>query len=99
MKTPSDPVTGSRSILATGKTPLATGVAPYKTAAMEQTPVAQEVAKIAPSCPLQDPCSIQVPLIVGLIPMFVGSTLQDDIATSTDVWESRDTTIWAWRPE
>ena len=32
---------------------------------------------------LQDLCSMQIPLFVGLISMFVGSTLPDDIATST----------------
>jgi len=48
----------------------------------QQVPAAQEVAKNAPDCTLQDLCSMQVPLLVGLISMFVGSTLQDDIATS-----------------
>jgi hypothetical protein len=36
-----------------------------------------------PSRTLQDLCSLQIPLFVGLISMFVGSTLPDDIATST----------------
>ena len=49
----------------------------------EQVPAAQEVAKNAPDRTLQDLCSMQVPLFVGLISMFVGSTLPDDIATST----------------
>jgi hypothetical protein len=49
----------------------------------EQAPAAQEVAKNASDCTLQDLCSMQVPLFVGLIFMFVGSTLPDDIATST----------------
>ena len=49
----------------------------------EQAPAAQEVAKNTPDRTLQDLCSMQVPLFVGLISMFVGSTLPDDIATST----------------
>jgi hypothetical protein len=49
----------------------------------QQAPAAQEVAKNAPDRTLQDLCSMQVPLFVGLISMFVGSTLPDDIATST----------------
>src|SRR6266436_4468068 len=35
-----------------------------------------------PNRTLQDLCSMQVPLLVGLISMFVDSTLPDDIATS-----------------
>jgi hypothetical protein len=49
----------------------------------EQVSAAQEVAKTAPDRTLQDLCSMQIPLFVGLISMFVGSTLPDDIATST----------------
>ena len=48
----------------------------------KQVAAAQEVAPNAPARTLQDLCSMQVPLFVGLISMFVGSTLQDDIATS-----------------
>ena len=49
----------------------------------EQAPAAQEVAPTHPNRTLQDLCSMQVPLLVGLISMFVDSTLPDDIATST----------------
>jgi hypothetical protein len=49
----------------------------------EQAPAAQEVAKNAPDCTLQDLCSMQVPLFVWLISMLVGSNLPDDIASST----------------
>lgn len=49
----------------------------------EQTPEAEQVAPSAPDRTLQDLCAMQVPLFVGLISMFVGSTLPDDIATST----------------
>ena len=49
----------------------------------EQVVAAEEVTPSAPACTLQDLCSMQVPLFVGLISMFVGSTLPDDIATST----------------
>jgi hypothetical protein len=49
----------------------------------EQAAVKQEVALNSPSRTLQDLCSMQLPLFVGLISMFVGSTLPDDIATST----------------
>lgn len=52
-------------------------------ACSEQVPVPQELAPTTPSRTLQDLCSVQVPLLVGLISMFVGSTLPDDIATST----------------
>jgi hypothetical protein len=48
-----------------------------------QVVAAEEVTTSAPGCTLQDLCSMQVPLFVGLISMFVGSTLPDDIATST----------------
>ena len=40
-------------------------------------------AAASPSRTLQDLCSMPIPLFVGLISMFVGSTLPDDIATST----------------
>jgi hypothetical protein len=48
----------------------------------EQPPAAQAVVETTPSRTLQDLCSMQVPLLVGLISMFLGSTLPDDIATS-----------------
>jgi len=49
----------------------------------KQAPAPQVLEPVAPSRTLQDLCSMQVPLLVGLISMFVGSTLPDDIATST----------------
>jgi hypothetical protein len=49
----------------------------------EQVVATQEVKPNVPGCTLQDLCSMQVPLFVGLISMFVGSTSQDDIAAST----------------
>jgi hypothetical protein len=49
----------------------------------EQAAAAQEVVPSSQSRTLQDLCSMQVPLFVGLISMFVDSTLPDDIATST----------------
>jgi hypothetical protein len=49
----------------------------------KQVVAAEELTPSAPGCTLQDLCSMQVPLFVGLISMFVGSTLPDDIATST----------------
>ena len=49
----------------------------------EQAPAAQEVTPIAPDRTLQYLCTMQTPLFVGLISMFVGSTLPEDIATST----------------
>jgi hypothetical protein len=49
----------------------------------EQRPAKQAVATNSPSRTLQNLCSMQLPLFVGLISMFVGSTLPDDIATST----------------
>lgn len=48
----------------------------------KQVPEAQPIAQNAPTRTLQDICSMQVPLFVGLISMFVGSTLPDDIAQS-----------------
>lgn len=48
-----------------------------------QVAVSQELAPTTPHRTLQDLCSMQAPLLVGLISMFVGSTLPDDIATST----------------
>lgn len=43
----------------------------------------QEVEAASPSRTLQDLCSMQTPLLLGLISMLVDSTLPDDIATST----------------
>lgn len=43
----------------------------------------EQLVENTPSRTLQDLCSMQIPLFVGLISMFVGSTLPDDIATST----------------
>jgi hypothetical protein len=50
---------------------------------LNQPPLEQELAANASNRTLQDLCSMQVPLFVGLISLFVGSTLPDDIATST----------------
>src|SRR5205807_4886006 len=41
------------------------------------------VKATTPARTLQDLCSLQAPLFVGLIAMLVGSTLQDDIALTT----------------
>ena len=49
----------------------------------EQAPAAQAVTPISQARTLQDLCTMQTPLFVGLISMFVGSTLPEDIATST----------------
>jgi len=49
----------------------------------EQATGVKEFAPSPPDRTLQDLCSMQTPLFVGLISMFVGSTLPDDIATST----------------
>jgi hypothetical protein len=49
----------------------------------EQTAAPQEATPTSPSRTLQDLGSMQLPLFVGLISMFVGSTLPDDIAAST----------------
>lgn len=43
----------------------------------------QEVEQSSPIRTLQDLCSMQAPLLVGLIAMWSGCTLQDDIATTT----------------
>jgi hypothetical protein len=48
-----------------------------------QAVLTHEVAPPSPSRTLQDLCSTPIPLFVGLISMFVGSTLPDDIASST----------------
>jgi hypothetical protein len=50
--------------------------------ATEQVSAAQAVAPSTPERTLQDLCSMQVPLWIGLISMFVGSTLPDDIASN-----------------
>jgi hypothetical protein len=47
-----------------------------------QVPAKQDLT-LTPVRTLQDMCSMQVPLFVGLISMLSGSTLQDDIATTT----------------
>ena len=49
----------------------------------EQVLAPQPVVAHSPSRTLQDLCTMHVPLLVGLISMFVGSTLPDDIAAST----------------
>ncbi len=46
------------------------------------TVVVRSAAATSPSRTLQDLCSRPEPLLVGLIAMFIGSTLPDDIATS-----------------
>jgi hypothetical protein len=43
--------------------------------ATEQVPPAQEVTSKLPDRTLQDLCSMQVPLWIGFISMFMGSTL------------------------
>lgn len=50
--------------------------------ATEQTSAAQKIVPKPPDRTLQDLCAMQVPLLVGLISMFVGSTLPDDIANN-----------------
>jgi hypothetical protein len=50
--------------------------------ATKQVPAAQEVASSPPDRTLQDLCAMQVPLWIGFISMFVGSTLPDDIANN-----------------
>jgi hypothetical protein len=45
--------------------------------------VNQGVEQNGPIRTLQDLCAMQAPLMVGLIAMWSGSTLQDDIATTT----------------
>src|SRR2546422_1346281 len=52
-------------------------------ACSEQTPVKEELPPHSPQGTLQDLCSLQAPLFVGLISMLAGSTLQDDIASTT----------------
>jgi hypothetical protein len=47
-----------------------------------QALAAKEVVPASPRRTLQDLCSMPTPLFVGLISMFLGSTLPDDIATS-----------------
>ena len=49
----------------------------------KQPTAIEQLVESTPSRTLQDLCSMQIPLFVGLISMFVGSTLPDDIATST----------------
>jgi len=52
-------------------------------ACSEQVPGDQPPSTDLPQRTLQDLCSLQVPLFVGLISMLAGSTLPDDIATTT----------------
>jgi hypothetical protein len=47
---------------------------------------------------LQDLCSMQLPLFVGLIAMLVDSTLQDDIATATRQLVTKGHDILGMRP-
>ena len=65
----------------------------------EQVVAKQEVAPNAPGSTLQDLCAMQAPLFVGLISMFVGSTLQDDIAASTRNLVSKGCDILGMPPE
>ena len=53
-----------------------------KDGCLAEVAAAQGVAPNSPGRTLQDLCSMQVPLFVGLISMFVGSTLPDDIAVT-----------------
>ena len=48
-----------------------------------QPPVVQELEISSPHRTLQDLCSMQIPLFVGLISMLMDCTLPEDIATST----------------
>lgn len=48
----------------------------------EQPLVNQELAQSSPARTLQDLCSMPIPLFIGLISMWSGSTLQDDIAVT-----------------
>jgi hypothetical protein len=50
--------------------------------ATQQVPPAQEVTPKPPNRTLQDLCAMQVPLWVGFMSMFMGSTLPDDIANN-----------------
>ena len=48
----------------------------------QPTTAPQELGPTSPSRTLQDLCSMPTPLFVGLLSMFLGSTLPDDIAAS-----------------
>jgi hypothetical protein len=51
--------------------------------ACSQQPIAnKELTPPSPARTLQDLCSMPVPLFIGLISMWTGSTLQDDIVTT-----------------
>jgi hypothetical protein len=50
---------------------------------LEQAPEQELLALDSPQRTLQDLCSLQAPLFVGLISMLAGSTLPDSIATTT----------------
>ena len=56
---------------------------PLQDGCSNQPTAIEQLVENTPSRTLQDLCSMQIPLLVGLISMFVGSTLPDDIATST----------------
>ncbi len=56
---------------------------PLQDACPPQPANPQELMLEAPARTLQDLCSLQVPLLVGLISMWTHSTLQDDIAQTT----------------
>jgi len=47
-----------------------------------QTPANNELLPSSPARTLQDLCSLHVPLFIGLISMWTGSTLQDDILST-----------------
>jgi hypothetical protein len=49
----------------------------------EQVPAKEELPPQSLQSTLQDLCSVQAPLFVGLISMLAGSTLQEDIASTT----------------
>jgi hypothetical protein len=65
----------------------------------KQLPAAQEVAVSSPQRTLKDLCSMQVPLLVGLISMLAGSTLPEDIATSTQLLVTKGHNILGMVPE
>ena len=56
---------------------------------MEQSPVDEEFAAKKSAPALQDICSAQPALIVGLISVLTGHALQEDIAASARIFQSR----------
>ena len=64
-----------------------------------QVPAAPAVAPGPPHRTLQDLCSRQLPLFVGLISMLAGSTLPEDIATSTRLLVTKGHDILGMMPE